>query len=921
MLVGWARVVNQWGRSLAMGLSVVLAVTSFLVLTASATTSKLQTTQTVDANFRSSYDILVRPQGSQTELEAREGVVRPNYLSGIYGGITSAELNRVKRVVGVEVAAPIAMIGQVLETTQVPVDVTRYVGDDGRRLLRYQTTYISRNGAASVVGQSGYVYVTPKALNQVPPFGDGPYGPAETHPFRKPVLVCPQSFSEPPASSPFAARQQWTSLCWSRFSGLNGEEWSGLGERRYAALVQWSFPVTLAAIDPQAEAALAGVDEAIVDGRYLEPTDVPVSDDLDGVAVPVIASSRPIVDEQAQITFQTLPRSYAKALAGGLSKDHARKAITQASGRTVGTATVTAAQAYRQWRNALDVGGGGVEYIDTYWTAGPVRYRRNADGDLAPRTVSNPATVWQSAFRSGGYVEVPADAADTSFRPLSRRLGISEGASFELPSLDVVGSFDPTLLKGFSALSEVPLETYRAPEVTAADEPTRELLGDEPLLPDLNPAGYLQAPPLMLTTLASLPAFTNEAVFRPQTSLGAETTSSAAPISVIRIRVDGVTGTDPASRERIRLVAEKIQKATGLDVDITIGSSPAPTIVALPPSRHGSPAMRVTENWVKKGVTTALITAIDRKSAVLFVLVLLSCGLVVANAANASVRSRRIELGVLACLGWRASTLYRSVGAELALIGSLAGVAGALLAIPTGIAVGSHVSTGRALLALPAALLLVLVAGVIPAGRAARADPGDAVRPAVTAVHRTMKLRGVASMVAASVARTPARAIAGAASLALGVAPLTILLSVIFAFNGDVVGTLLGEAVAVQVRTPDLVAAGFMALLGLVALADILYLDIREQAPHYAALQASGWIDSALLRLVVGQAAVIATMGAIAGAGVGLAVVNAIATVNSGTVVVAIIVALGGVILACLTALIPAARLRRLPTAQLLAQE
>lgn len=917
MLLGWVRLRAQAGRSAAMALSVVLAVTSFLVLTASASTSRLETTQTVDANFRSSYDILVRPAGSQTRLETSRGVVRPNYLSGIYGGITTAQLKAVQQIDGVDVAAPIAMIGQILQTTEVPVDVTRYVGREGRRLLRFDTRYTSRRGLASVSGQSGYVYVTPQALDPTAPFDDEPYGPAETSPAGTPVLVCPQSINEPRAKSPFAERQRWTSLCWSRFSGLNGEQWSSLGRGRFAVMTRWSFPVTLAAIDPQSEAALAGVDETIVEGRYLTRSDRPLSDDLQGVSVPVIASSRQIVDEQVQVQIDSLPSSYARALARGMSKERARLAISQAPGRPIGSATVTAEQAYETWQYDLQVGG--PEYVDTYWTAGPVDYRQTSSGDLAPEPKINPATVWQSALRAGGYVDVPADASDTAFRRLSRRLGLSTGQAFELPNLDVIGSFDPRRLPNFSALSEVPLETYRAPEVTGADAATRDLLGDRPLLPDLNPAGYLQAPPLVLTTLASLSAFTNPAVFRPQD--GAARSLAAAPLSVIRVRVAGVTGTDTASRERIRLVAEQIRKVTGLDVDITIGSSPAPTVVDLPASAHGSPALRVSENWVKKGVATALITAIDRKSAILFALILLSCALVVANAANASVRSRRTELGVLACLGWRASTLYRSVTGELLLIGLAAGVTGCFLAIPIGQSVGSPVGIGRALLAVPAAVVLVLVAGVVPAWRAAHAEPADAVRRPVMGVRRGLRLRGITSMVVAAVVRTPARALAGAATLALGVTALTILLSVVFAFHGAVVGTLLGDAVAVQVRAPDLVAAGFMTLLGLVALADILYLDLREQAPHYASLQASGWPDSALARLVVGQAGVMAALGGLVGAAVGLAVVAASAEVTSTAVFAAVLVAVGALALACLTSLIPAATLRRLPTAELLARE
>lgn len=59
-----------------MGITVLFAVMAFVVLTGSAQTSQLRTTATVDANFRSSYDILVRPPGSKTAIEIRTGRVR-----------------------------------------------------------------------------------------------------------------------------------------------------------------------------------------------------------------------------------------------------------------------------------------------------------------------------------------------------------------------------------------------------------------------------------------------------------------------------------------------------------------------------------------------------------------------------------------------------------------------------------------------------------------------------------------------------------------------------------------------------------------------------------------------------------------------------------------------------------------------------
>ena len=86
---------------------------------------------------------------------------------------------------------------------------------------------------------------------------------------------------------------------------------------------------------------------------------------------------------------------------------------------------------------------------------------------------------------------------------------------------------------------------------------------------------------------------------------------------------------------------------------------------------------------------------------------------------------------MLACLGWSRRMLFRSILGELALVGLAAGVAGAVLSWPISALAGLHVSPWRAGLAIPAAVVLAVLAGVVPARAAARAHPGAAVRPAV----------------------------------------------------------------------------------------------------------------------------------------------------------------------------------------------
>ena len=200
------------------------------------------------------------------------------------------------------------------------------------------------------------------------------------------------------------------------------------------------------------------------------------------------------------------------------------------------------------------------------------------------------------------------------------------------------------------------------------------MLGGSDRPPNLNLGGRLNQLVQLITTLAALPTL--------ESSRYSGTAQLArAPISVIRVRVAGVTGPNPASLNRIKTVAEQIEIRTHLTVDIVAGSSPPPTAIALPADSFGTPALLVSEDWVKKGVAITILNAVDRSSVVLFVLILVVCALFVANSATAAVRGRRHELGVLAALGWTRPRLFVTVLGEVAVTGLIAGLLGAV-AVP-----------------------------------------------------------------------------------------------------------------------------------------------------------------------------------------------------------------------------------------------
>jgi hypothetical protein len=918
--LAWSQLRFGIGRTVALLAGMALAAAAFTVLTAASRTSQLRTVGTVSANFRPAYDILVRPPGARTGLETQTGTVAPNFLSGIFGGISMARYHQIERIPGVQVAAPVAMIGYVLQDVRIPVDLTPVLAGGTRLLFTFVVGRRTDRGLTSFpADESGYVYVTPDRLTPLSGFyaAAPAVGPEEQLPGGKTVAVCAEPGTPPLASGPFDLVARTSDSCWSLADGLDGQGWTGQREGTVAALIDWPFPFLLAAVDPAAEARLAGLKGAVVSGRYLTTADKPVvrgSGTARTLSVPVLVSTRAYQDDTDDITVRRPPAPDAQQMTAGLSPGQLASLLQHSQSTAVLHAVVGTGAAYQRLLAVLR--GGGASYIDSYWTVGAVEYRRTGPGAIRAVPVTNPVSAWASNFQATGYVVAPIDNQDTAFRRLQPHVGNSSaaGSGLSLPQLHAVGEYDPAKLPGFSPLSGVPLGAYSPPVAGPGNQRAARLLGGADLLPNGNLAGYLQSPPLMLTTLRSIPAFTSPAVFSH--------TDDAAPLSAIRVRVAGVTGPNPVSLERIKLVAQQIAVRTHLDVDIVAGSSPKPTTVALPAGAFGRPGLELAEWWVRKGVAVAILTAVDAKSVLLFTLILVVCALFVANSATAAVRGRRRELGVLACLGWTRPRLFGVVLGELAWIGLAAGILGGAVALPVAAALGLHAAPQRAVLALPVAMAVAVAAGAVPAWVAARAIPLACVRPPITTGRRGHHPGGVTALAVLNVARTPGRTLAGVASLAVGVAALTLLVAVMLAFRGVVVGSLLGNAVAVEVRGVDYVAVAATLAIGVLAIADIVFLNIRERAAELATIRSFGWPEPALARLVITEGTVIGIAGSLAGAGLGLAAAAEFAgPPPAGAFAAAAAAAAAGVLVTAAASLLPARLLRRVPAATLLAEE
>ncbi|OKL50502.1 hypothetical protein [Boudabousia marimammalium] len=243
-------------RCLAMLLSLTLTVPIFVALSANLGTQQLKTIQTLNQNWRGAYDILVRPPNSALPLEAEKNIVRPSFLSNTYGGITLPQLDTIRSLTQVEVAAPIAIIGQIYPTLFPYSDVSALTSTDQPTLLNVKTNTLSRNGRYQKTTDS-FVFLSPDRLCFDPELAS--YTNCTE---KKPLNHIPTQNEPPVFSYGHTTDPEETKHLTTGTANLPPAQ-------NIVPIGLNYLPLTWAAIDPVAEAQLIGLDKSISRGQYL----------------------------------------------------------------------------------------------------------------------------------------------------------------------------------------------------------------------------------------------------------------------------------------------------------------------------------------------------------------------------------------------------------------------------------------------------------------------------------------------------------------------------------------------------------------------------------------------------------------------------------------------------------------------------
>lgn len=895
----WHELRRRLGRTLAMGFAVLVAAAGFTVLTSSSDASKLATIGTVkNAGSGVKYDVLVRPKGARTPQETSDRLIQPGFLSSLYGGITTVQWQQILHLSGVSVAAPMTVVGSVVTNAYPDIPVRRFLSPSTPTTFRVDGTWKLPDGTVQPQKAQYFYFAPTTTRNQsATPPAMCTFPPASQQLNQPSGLIVTQAPSGMTCNLSPAA---------PKFNGFS----SNLTR---AVNVSYPLPQVLVAVDPAQETKLLGLQDASPAGSLQRLSTLTTGSNGSAV-VPVLYSNQPGAQTQLKVSITRLPTAAAAHLVATRGNALQPGALGTLRAPVVASKTLTAGDVVHSVQTKTrdsSYESSMAGRLGQYFTVSSPHLTGQGQDYTAVAVRNVLSQLWTLDGDAG---IAPAGSGGVGFRRLTARANPQATPG---PVLRNIGSFDPSKLAGMNKLAGQVLDGYAIAPTTPGDDTTRKQIGNGPVPASLNIASLVQPAPTVLTSLAALPALMNNTT---TPGLDQRGPSGEGDISAIRVKVAGVTGVDAVSKERVRLVAQRIA-AMGLNVDITVGSSPSQVTIHQPNTVPGKPDLVLHQWWAKLGVATTILKALDAKSLGLFILVLLVAGLCVANSAIASVRSRRTDLGVLACVGWTRAALFRLVVTELGAIALVAGVIAAGISLLLGAAFGTPVSPSRALLAIPASLVVTLVAGFVPAYLAARSDPMDAVRPAVTTPRTPRATRTLLGLGRGNLARSRTRTVLAVLGLVVATAAFTLLLAISVGFQGAVVGSVLGDAVAIQTRTSDYAAALATFALAGIGVGNLMYLNIRDRGPELATLRATGWTEHHLRQLLLTEGALIGAIGGITGATLGLAA--ALALIGSLPILVlvaAAATAIAAVAISLAATLLASTLLLRLPTALLLTE-
>lgn len=601
------------------------------------------------------------------------------------------------------------------------------------------------------------------------------------------------------------------------------------------AVGPWTWPPvwgSVVAVDSSAENELVGLKGAVTHGTYFGPDTASTPQPGMLVNVPALVTSTPPTFGSASISVQSLPDPYSTAKTLHYMLEQIRTPMSASGsplsalrGPVVFQATVSDSGVWKAWIDeqegkpgpyrvgSLTFASEGPEIVQPLLQIGSLNYSR---------TQSPYPGRWPLALQAN-----PVACRTTSLMGCAFA---SQGEAFRtlvwprrpMMSFHVVGVYSAGKLHiAADPLTGAPMVNY-APELgQVVLSPAGKALNPPlPASPDIQPAGLFTQPPIMLVPIQDvLPVL------------------SRAPISSIRVRVNGVSTFGMKVQQKLEAVAARIHKATGLRVEIILGASPQEVLIHPGYEKGYTKVGWIQETWVKTGAAIEILRQTLLSQDVILVPILLAAFVFALTAGITGVEVRRRDYATLLALGVPPRSVQGSVLRE----GLLYGVVVAVLTFAAAVAVAGlgAVEVGALVALLSGAVIAV---ALLPVARATgRMEPLPSLRESPPPMARGVAPGSIVGLGLTLFLSSIRRHLAAIAALVTPGAVFYLIFLVRSSLRHTMYLTGLGQYLLVRVGPLITLGAMVVIVLAILTSAQLGLRSATLRATTWAIGQAVGW--------------------------------------------------------------------------------
>src|SRR5690625_327156 len=545
---------------------------------------------------RGSYDILLRPENSRTEIENELGLVEDNYLGIGHGGITVEQWQNVLNRDDVEVAAPVAAIG--LYTAS---GIT-YALPEREEPLRYNVEYFTTDGVNTYQLEDNYA-----AYSFVDPYSESYYSEIVEEP-----LVNVFSGEFPSFNFPMTYHQV-VAIDLDEERKLTGESFSNL-------------KITTSAFGPEYYDAIAVL--GLEDGNI--PLTASIQIDTINLTEDDIADLREKYHIDSRMRLRTLP--YRDVARGETFNDQLLKEM--AKKETISTENYV-----------LDFSDAIHPFYDNYLYADE-NYRLIDYDETQPEY-----DMWgliDYASQQTYYDVHPVNFEVSNDQITVKQVGtyentdipyyreIEEKTNFVTDGPDVIEG-DPLLFNRVGKFKVTPPQELAASPLGIYGYQETYLEGDRDtqIHPTALPGSFITTPAHGLISID-----------------WAERLKGETPIDAIRVRVAGIEGYDRESAEIIKNMAAEFEEQ-GFTVDIVAGASHQWLTIDV--EGYGN----VVQPWITLGAADTILQSFDVIRIVLTALFILASFVYLMFSFSNLIKARSRDEALLVSFGWEKKHLRR----------------------------------------------------------------------------------------------------------------------------------------------------------------------------------------------------------------------------------------------------------------------